>query len=292
MNNYIRDLQTAICSGLEHEDTVPFRMDKWNSSQGGGITKVIQKGDVFEKGGVNISSVSGDLPDGVARTLQVKKDYFAACGLSLVIHPLSPRIPTIHMNIRYFETASGRSWFGGGIDLTPYYPHEEDFVYFHQVLYDAVEQVLPGKYRNFKEQCDSYFSLPHRNEMRGIGGVFFDHLDGQNQQHFDLVKAVGESFLSAYLPIVRRRKHESYSEQEKHFQLWRRGRYVEFNLLYDRGTRFGLEWGGRIESILMSMPPVVHFPYDWHPEKESDLFARMMSYYQSKDWLNFTLSNS
>ncbi len=285
MEAYIHRLQDTICQGLEALDEVRFQEDLWKRPEGGGgRTRVIADGQVWEKGGVNVSSVNGRLADEIAKHLKTEPMDFGACGISLVIHPQSPRVPTIHMNVRYFEMENGRSWFGGGIDLTPYYPHTEDFQHFHETLQNACNRIIPDSYPGYKKYCDEYFTVKHRHEMRGIGGVFFDYLPGSEGQHFELVQSVGDAFLKAYCPIVERRKTENYAEADKQFQLVRRGRYVEFNLIYDRGTLFGLKTNGRIESIFMSLPPEVHFHYDWHPEPNSP-HADMMQYYQPHDWV-------
>lgn len=285
MRDRIHQLQDRICEGLESVDTVHFHEDRWDRPEGGGgRTRVIQNGKVFEKGGVNVSVVYGIMPAELAKTMQTDPVGYAACGLSLVIHPKSPKVPTTHMNVRYFEMENGRSWFGGGIDLTPYYPHREDFVHFHQVLQQSCNRIIPNSYDSYKNQCDEYFTLKHRQEMRGIGGIFFDYLDGKNKDHDSLVDAVGEAFLPSYLPIVVRRCEEAFTDADKQFQLIRRGRYVEFNLIYDRGTLFGLKTNGRVESILMSLPPQVEFLYDWTPG-ENTSHAEMMSYYQPHSWI-------
>ena len=284
MDALIRKLQDTICTALESEDTAHFREDTWQRSEGGGgCSRVLEGGATIEKGGVNISRIHGEMSEALAKQLRTERVPFAVCGLSLVIHPQSPRVPTTHMNVRYFETKAGRSWFGGGIDLTPYYPHLEDFRQFHQVLKDACERVHPGSYERYKTWCDEYFTIRHRQEMRGIGGIFFDDLDGGDPNNFALVQAVGEAFLIAYLPMVQSRKDEPWTEADRQFQLVRRGRYVEFNLVYDRGTLFGLRSNGRVESIFMSLPPKVHYPYDWHPEPGSP-HADMMQYYQPQAW--------
>jgi len=285
MNNFISALQDKITRELADIDGTHFHEDKWERpGGGGGRTRVIENGNIFEKGGVNISSVFGDLPDAAAKQLNVKPGFFGACGISIVIHPFSPKIPTIHMNVRYFETEEGKSWFGGGIDLTPYYPFEDDFIFFHTKMKNACETVIPGSYEKYKKNCDEYFTVKHRDEMRGIGGIFYDYLAGKKIQHFELVKSTGNAFLEAYLPIVLKRKDETFTETDKKFQYHRRGRYVEFNLVYDRGTLFGLKTGGRIESILMSLPPVVNFNYS--PEFKADSpYARMNNYYQPKNWI-------
>ena len=307
MHDYIINLQKQICSELsiiEKEASLDtsgkaavqqsikpvkkntnFTSDKWKYKDGGGgLTRVLQNGVLFEKGGVNISSIHGKLPKRIAESFN--KPYptpFAACGLSVVIHPYSPKIPTVHMNIRYFETKDQDSWFGGVIDLTPYYPHEEDFIHFHSILRDAVERVIPNRYSVYKKQCDEYFYLKHRKEMRGIGGIFFDYLRGDNGQHLALVESVGNAFLRSYVPIILRRKQDSFSEQDKQFQLMRRGRYVEFNLVYDRGTLFGLQTGGRVESILMSLPLYTMNPYNFKTRYFST-HRKMTFYYKPKNW--------
>ncbi len=285
MNAYIEKLQDAICHELEALDVVRMKEDIWTRAEGGGgRTRVIEGGRVFEKGGVNISSVHGEMPDDLVRVMNTKKGQFAACGLSLVIHPASPRVPTVHMNVRYFEMEHGDSWFGGGIDLTPYYPYPEDFRQFHLTLREACEKVIPGSYADFKSECDSYFTIRHRGEMRGIGGIFFDYLKKNNPLYFKLVRSVGDAFLPSFVPIVKKRKDENYSEKDKLFQLIRRGRYIEFNLVYDRGTVFGLQTNGRTESILMSMPPEARFFYDWQPEPDSP-YAEMRQYYHPQVWI-------
>ena len=284
MDVFIRTLQDTICTALESEDSASFREDTWQRPEGGGgRSRVLEGGATIEKGGVNISRIHGEMSEELAQQLRAERTPFAVCGLSLVIHPRSPRVPTTHMNVRYFETDAGRSWFGGGIDLTPYYPHLEDFRQFHQVLKDTCEGVRCGSYDGYKTWCDEYFTIRHRQEMRGIGGIFFDDLDGNDPVNFALVQAVGEAFLTAYLPMLQARKDEPFTEADRQFQLVRRGRYIEFNLVYDRGTLFGLKSNGRIESIFMSLPPVVHYPYNWHPEPGSP-HTDMIQYYQPQIW--------
>ena len=284
MDVFIRTLQDTICTALESEDSASFREDTWQRPEGGGgRSRVLEGGATIEKGGVNISRIHGEMSEELAQQLRAERTPFAVCGLSLVIHPRSPRVPTTHMNVRYFETDAGRSWFGGGIDLTPYYPHLEDFRQFHQVLKDTCEGVRCGSYDGYKTWCDEYFTIQHRQEMRGIGGIFFDDLDGNDPVNFALVQAVGEAFLTAYLPMLQARKDEPFTEADRQFQLVRRGRYIEFNLVYDRGTLFGLKSNGRIESIFMSLPPVVHYPYNWHPEPGSP-HTDMIQYYQPQIW--------
>ena len=281
---YIEKLQTQICEGLESVDTAKFIKDPWVREEGGGgLTRVISNGSVFEKGGVNISTVYGSLSESAAKSLKVTAKQFSACGLSLVIHPFSPKVPTIHANVRYFET-DNECWYGGGIDLTPYYPAEEDFSYFHSIMKKSVENIMPGMYPVYKKQCDDYFTITHRKEMRGIGGIFFDHLNQDLDLSFNLVQSVGNSFLESYLPIVKNHKDISFESLDKEFQLIRRGRYVEFNLMYDRGTIFGLHTNGRVESILMSLPAHVSFTYNYEPPKNTPQ-SKMLNYYQPKDWV-------
>ena len=284
MEAYIAGLQKRICADLEKLDGKKFHTDLWKRQEGGGgRSNILLGGNVFEKAGVNISSVHGILPQEIASHLGKKEMNFFACGLSLVIHPESPRIPTIHLNIRYFEMEDQDAWFGGGVDLTPYYPHEEDFISFHKGLRDMVEGILPGHYQKYKAECDRYFMIRHRAEMRGIGGIFFDYLKKDLKLYFRLVKAVGENFSGIYLPIVLNRRKEKFTQDDKHFQLIRRGRYVEFNLLYDRGTLFGLKTNGRVESILMSLPPYVAFPYTY--TSKNPVHQRMVKFYQPTDWI-------
>ena len=284
MEIYISGLQNLICTKIENEDGILFEEQKWKRpGGGGGRTRAIQNGNIFEKGGVNISSIQGEMSGAVAKQLNTEKSDFAACGLSIILHPFSPKIPAVHLNVRYFETEIGNSWFGGGIDLTPYFPYKEDFIHFHTTLKNACESAEKGSYARYKKQCDDYFTVSHRHEMRGIGGVFFDYLPGNDIKYFNLVKMVGNSLIESYLPLVARRKNEKFTPQDKEFQLVRRGRYVEFNLVYDRGTLFGLKTGGRIESILISMPPEVKFPYDYKIAPGTPQFE-MMQYYQPNEW--------
>ena len=278
--NYIENLQDQITSKLEEVDGFAlFREDVWERTEGGGgRTRVIENGQVFEKGGVNISAVHGKLPEAMQKMFNVGEADFFACGLSLVIHPKSPMVPTVHANWRYFEMydAEGKiinSWFGGGQDLTPYYLFEKDAIHFHQTCKNACDKHNPDFYPKFKTQCDDYFWNAHRNEARGIGGLFFDYCKANDnmkiEDWFNFVAEVGNSFLEAYVPIVEKRKHLDYNESQRNWQEIRRGRYVEFNLVHDKGTLFGLKTNGRIESILMSLPPHVQWVYDNHPEVES-----------------------
>lgn len=281
---FLKNLQDEICKELEVLDVVSFLTDEWkHPNGGGGITRVLENGLFIEKGAVNFSSINDTLSEALAAQINSDVQEYKVCGLSIIIHPESPRIPTIHMNLRYFELAGGRSWFGGGTDLTPYYPYPEDFRYFHQVLKQACNSVMPECYNEYKTHCDRYFTITHRNEMRGIGGIFFDYLEGSSDIHNNLVRSVGNAFLKSYLPIVKLRMNEAYTDNDKKFQLLRRGRYVEFNLLYDKGTMFGLKSNGRVESILVSLPPKVSFNYNRIPEPGSP-YEEMMQYYHPADW--------
>lgn len=294
--SYIHNLQDQICSGLEAIDgAAKFREDLWDRPEGGGgRTRVIENGQVFEKGGVNISAVHGKLPDSMQQLFKVGEADFFACGLSLVIHPKNPMVPTVHANWRYFEMydAQGevmQSWFGGGQDLTPYYLFDEDAIHFHQTCKTACDAHDPSFYPKYKKQCDAYFWNTHRKEARGVGGLFFDYLKADEQHTmndwYDFVTEVGNSFLQAYIPIVERRKDLSYSEAQRTWQEIRRGRYVEFNLVHDKGTLFGLKTNGRIESILMSLPPHVQWVYDHHPEPGSEEARLLEVLAQPVEWV-------
>ena len=282
---YFRDLQDRIVATLEALDGRRFAEDSWErEGGGGGRSRVLADGGVFEKAGVNFSDVHGQMSEEFAKQVPGAGRDFTACGVSLVLHPRSPMVPTVHANFR-FLTKGDRQWFGGGADLTPYYPYREDVIHFHRVLRDACTRHAPLiDYPRLKKWCDEYFFLPHRNEARGVGGVFFDYLESDVEGVFAFVRDCGDSFLDAYLPIARRRKDEPYTERERAFQEYRRGRYVEFNLVYDRGTLFGLKTGGRIESILMSLPPVARWRYDYRPEpgtREAELYE---VYLKPRDW--------
>lgn len=273
---YLQDLQNTITAKLEALDgEAKFQEDLWERPEGGGgRTRVIENGCIFEKGGVNISEVHGELPKAMQKSFQVGEVDFFACGLSLVVHPKSPMVPTVHANWRYFEMydKAGKlvdQWFGGGLDLTPYYLFEADAVHFHQVCKAVCDRHNATFYPNFKKKCDDYFWNAHRHEGRGIGGLFFDYCKNSEEtsmeEWFDFVTDSGSHFLDAYLPIVEKRKALTYTEEQRKWQEIRRGRYVEFNLVHDRGTLFGLKTNGRIESILMSLPPHVQWHYDYHP---------------------------
>ena len=274
---FFQDLQDRIYSALEAVDgTGRFREDRWQrAGGGGGRTRVLLGGGVFEKAGVNFSHVFGALSEEFARQIPGEGRSFTATGISLVLHPRNPMVPTVHANFR-FLTRGSKQWFGGGADLTPYYPYREDCVHFHRVWKQVCDRhPAPVDHARFKKWCDDYFFLAHRQEARGIGGIFFDYLEGDLEKLFAFVQDCGNHFIEAYLPIVRRRKDEPYGETERLFQEFRRGRYVEFNLLYDRGTVFGLKIGGRVESILMSLPPMVRWLYDFLPtpgSREAELY--------------------
>ncbi len=296
IERYFTGLQTRIVTALEALDGQAFRTDAWQRpGGGGGHTRVIENGALFERGGVNFSHVMGDgMPaSATAQRPELAGRRFQALGVSLVLHPENPHCPTAHMNVRCFVAlADGKApvwWFGGGMDLTPYYPVEEDVRHFHAACKAAV---LPfggeAEYRRLKAWCDRYFFLPHRNEARGVGGLFFDDLGADGQIPFDtafgLTRSVGDAFLGAYLPLLERRRATPYGERERDFQCYRRGRYVEFNLVFDRGTLFGLQSGGRVESILMSLPPLTKWRYDWHPEPGSAEARLYDDYLPPRDW--------
>jgi len=293
---YIHKLQDTITSSLEKIDgKATFQEDLWKRPEGGGgRTRVIENGNVFEKGGVNISGVHGKLPDSMQNYFGVEDADFFACGLSLVLHPKNPMVPTVHANWRYFEMYNQEgdlvdSWFGGGQDLTPYYLFEEDAKHFHQVCKNACDNHNGEFYNTFKIRCDEYFWNTHRNEERGIGGLFFDYCktskDMSMQNWYDFVTEVGNSFLEAYVPIVEKRKDLYYSKKQRDWQEIRRGRYVEFNLVHDKGTLFGLKTNGRIESILMSLPPHVQWVYNHHPEPDSEEEKLINVLKQPKNWV-------
>ncbi|MBU6950207.1 oxygen-dependent coproporphyrinogen oxidase [Hahella sp. HN01] len=294
VKDYLLGLQDEICNGLAAIDGGEgFVEDAWKREEGGGgRTRVLSEGGVFEKAGVNFSHVSGArLPASAsAARPELAGRSFQAMGVSLVVHPRNPYAPTSHANVRFFvaekEDEEPVWWFGGGYDLTPYYGFDEDCVHWHHTAAQACEPFGAETYPKYKKWCDDYFYLKHRDEARGVGGLFFDDLnDWGFERSFDFMQAVGNSYLPAYLPIVERRKDMVYGERERSFQLYRRGRYVEFNLVYDRGTLFGLQSGGRTESILMSLPPLVRWEYAWTPEPGSDE-ARLTEYYlKHRDWV-------
>ena len=294
--SYIKNLQDQITSKLEAIDgKATFKEDLWTRTEGGGgRTRVIENGNVIEKGGVNISEVHGPLAPAMQQYFNVGDVDFFACGLSLVIHPKNPYAPTVHANWRYFEMLDKAgnlvdSWFGGGQDLTPYYLFEEDAQHFHQTCKTACDKHDPEFYPQYKMRCDEYFYNAHRGEARGLGGLFFDYLkatdDRSMQDWYNFVTEVGDSFLSAYAPILEKRKDLAYGEKERDWQEVRRGRYVEFNLVHDKGTLFGLKTNGRIESILMSLPPAVQWRYDHHPEPGSPEAELVAVLENPKDWV-------
>ena len=287
VHDYLSGLQGRIVASLEKIDS-PFRKDAWTRPEGGGGTScIIEEGRLFERGGVNLSRVQGRALPGSASALrpQLAGQPYDAMGVSLVLHPRNPYCPTVHMNVRFFSSGS-TWWFGGGMDLTPYYGFEEDARHFHAACRKALEPSGPEYYPKYKKWCDEYFFLKHRSEPRGIGGIFFDDLaDRGFDFSFALMKSVGDHFLDAYLPIVERRKALNFSERERDFQAYRRGRYVEFNLVYDCGTLFGLQSGGRTESILMSLPPRVAWRYDWQPSPGSPEEKLYTDFLKPRDWV-------
>ncbi|HEY9846231.1 MAG TPA: oxygen-dependent coproporphyrinogen oxidase [Candidatus Caenarcaniphilales bacterium] len=314
VSQFLRQLQDDICQQLTQIDAKgAFIEDCWEYAEGGGgRSRIIQEGNVFEKGGVNFSQISGStLPASILQNRPEAEGHgFHVTGTSLVLHPRNPYIPTVHLNYRYFE-AGPVWWFGGGIDLTPYYPFAEDAAHFHQTLKQACDRHHPNYYPTFKRWCDEYFYIKHRQETRGVGGIFFDYQDGQGQLYqgpdpqgpaavysaqagtptprswsalFEFMQSCAQAFLPAYLPLVERRRTLSYGDRERDFQLYRRGRYVEFNLVYDRGTIFGLQTNGRIESILMSLPPLVRWEYNYRPEPHSPEADLYETFLKPQDW--------
>ncbi|HQR04300.1 MAG: oxygen-dependent coproporphyrinogen oxidase [Proteobacteria bacterium] len=297
LRQYFTDLQERIVNALEAFDGKPFRRDAW----GRGTSMLIEEGDFFERGGVNFSHVTGDrMPaSATAHRPELAGRNFEALGVSLVLHPRNPYCPTAHANVRCFiASAEGQApvwWFGGGMDLTPYYGFEEDVIHFHRTCQKALSPFGPEIHARYKQWCDEYFFLKHRNEPRGVGGVFFDDLneagpggDTPFERCFALTRAVGDNFIEAYLPICERRRSLPYGERERDFQAYRRGRYVEFNLVWDRGTLFGLQSGGRTESILMSLPPIVKWRYAWHPAPGSAEEKLYTDFLRPRDWAGLT----
>ena len=294
---YLQDLQTRITTGIETIDGTPFVQDAWTKApgealQGNGITRILEGGPVFERAGCGFSHVSGSRlpPSATQHRPELAGAPFEAMGVSVVFHPRNPYVPTVHMNVRMIAaTASGQApvcWFGGGMDLTPYYGFEEDAVHFHTVCRDALAPFGADTYPRFKTWCDEYFYLRHRGEQRGVGGVFFDDFaEGGFENGFSMIRSVGDAFLNAYEPIVARRQGAVYGEREREFQLYRRGRYVEFNLVWDRGTHFGLQSGGRSESILLSMPPLVSWAYNRTPAPGTPEDALYRHFLVRKDWI-------
>jgi coproporphyrinogen III oxidase len=293
VKSYLLSLQDQICSALAAEDGCHFREDSWQRpGGGGGRSRVLENGNVFEKAGVNFSHVHGDglPPSATAQRPELAGRGFEALGVSLVIHPRNPHVPTSHANVRFFiaekPDAEPVWWFGGGFDLTPYYGTREDARHWHETARAACVPFGDEIYPRYKQWCDDYFFLKHRGEPRGIGGLFFDDLNEWGfDRSFAFMRSVGDHYVPAYLPIVQRRREQPYGEREREFQLYRRGRYVEFNLVYDRGTLFGLQSGGRTESILMSLPPMVSWRYDWQPEVGSAEAELYEVYLKPRDWL-------
>ena len=294
VEKYLRGLQMRICSSLEDADgKETFRHDQGDRpGGGGGESRVLIGGEIFEQAGVGFSHVFGsEMPPSATKSRpELAGKSFQAMGVSLVLHPRNPYVPTTHANFRFFTTDSGAGdpvwWFGGGFDLTPYYPFHEDVVHWHQKAREACDPFGDDVYLKYKKWCDDYFFLPHRDETRGVGGLFFDDLNEPGfEKSFEFTRAVGDQFLAAYLPIVKSRSKHKYGERQREFQLYRRGRYVEFNLIHDRGTLFGLQSGGRTESILMSLPPRVRWEYNWQPEPGSPEADLYQNYLRPRDWL-------
>ncbi|WP_448550124.1 oxygen-dependent coproporphyrinogen oxidase [Thalassotalea fusca] len=291
---FLKSLQNDICDALEQEDGKgKFVEDSWQRAEGGGgLTRVLTDGAVIEQGGVNFSLVSGDKlpPSATAHRPELAGRTWKACGVSLVIHPHNPFIPTSHANVRFFIAEKPGEepvwWFGGGFDLTPFYPNDDDIKHWHQTAHDLCRPFGDDVYAKHKKWCDEYFYLKHRQETRGVGGLFFDDLNQWDfDTCFDYIKAVGRGYIDAYLPIIQARKTNQYNEKHRQFQLYRRGRYVEFNLVFDRGTLFGLQSGGRTESILMSMPPLARWEYNYQPKENSEE-AKLNAYLTPRDWLS------
>jgi coproporphyrinogen III oxidase len=293
VKRYLNELQDRITAAVENADTAAFQRDTWARPEGGGgESRILSEGSVFERAGVSVSHVFGEKlpPSASSSRPEIAGAPFEAMGLSLVFHPRNPHVPTTHCNVRFLvaRPAEGPQvwWFGGGFDLTPYYPFDEDVLHWHRTAHAACQPFGADYYEKYKAWCDRYFFLPHRNETRGVGGLFFDDLSENGfAAAFAFMRSVGDHFLKAYMPILERRKDHAYGDGERQFQLYRRGRYVEFNLVYDRGTLFGLQSRGRTESILMSLPPLVRWEYDWHPSPGSPE-ARLHDFLRPRDFLN------
>ena len=293
IKNYFLNLQESIVSRMELLDGKPFRRDAWDRPEGGGgVSRLVEEGNFLERAGANFSHVMGEKlpPSASAHRPELAGRRWEAMGVSLVFHPRNPYVPTVHMNVRCFiaekEGEDPVWWFGGGMDLTPYYGFEEDAVHFHATCKNALEPFGADWHPRFKKWCDEYFFLRHRGEPRGVGGIFFDDLNTPDfETCFNLMQSVGDHFLPAYVPIFERRKDTGFGERERDFQAYRRGRYVEFNLVFDRGTLFGLQSGGRTESILMSMPPIVKWRYDWKPETGTPEARLYTDFLVAKDWV-------
>ncbi len=290
--NKYRELQQQICRQLETADGgTKFKSDFWKSDLGEGVTMVLTGGDAIEKAAVNFSEVSGSVSENMRKSLKIESgDSFFATGISSIIHPENPHVPITHMNVRYFQLDSGMAWFGGGIDLTPHYVDIEEASWFHNQLEKVCSEFDSGYYQRFKKWADDYFYLPHRDETRGVGGIFFDHLVVQDDNHFEslfaFTKALAEAYPKNYIELLNKNKHRIYTKTEKDWQHLRRGRYVEFNLLYDRGTKFGLDSGGRTESIFLSMPPIASWEYQNQPEKGSKEYETLQLLKKEIDWIN------
>jgi coproporphyrinogen III oxidase len=293
VKGYLSELHDRITTAVESVDDARFRRDAWTRPEGGGgESRVLTDGTVFERAGVSVSHVFGErMPPSASNARpEIAGAPFEAMGLSLVFHPRNPYAPTTHCNVRFLiakpSTGPAVWWFGGGFDLTPYYPYDEDVLHWHRTARDACQSFSSDSYAKYKDWCDRYFFLPHRNETRGVGGIFFDDLNEGGFEHsFAFMRTVGDAFLTAYLPILKRRQNQPFGARERQFQLYRRGRYVEFNLVYDRGTLFGLQSKGRTESILMSMPPLVRWEYDWQPEPGSAEHRLYTDFLRPRDFL-------
>lgn len=288
---WFQELQDDICTRLEKADGGgSFHQDLWKRPQGGGGRTRIFQGKVIEKGGVNFSAVHGPMPEAIAQKLQMPAGTFFATGVSIVLHPHNPWVPIIHMNVRYFEMDQTHWWFGGGIDLTPHYIDRTDAAFFHQQLKSVCDAAHPTYYDRFKSWADDYFFLKHREETRGVGGIFFDHLDSQEplsrEELWHFVQQTGKSFAPIYTALMDRHQERPFTQREKNWQYLRRGRYVEFNLVWDRGTKFGLETGGRTESILMSLPPQAQWQYDHQPEPDSPEAITLSQLQKGVDWIH------
>ncbi len=291
ISTWFQELQTKICEALEKTDgKSTFQMDIWErKGGGGGASRVIENGNLIEKGGVNFSAVFGESPQRMLQLMKLEPADFFATGVSIVLHPKSPLVPIIHMNVRYFEMSNGMYWFGGGIDLTPHYIFDEDAKFFHQSLKNACDKHNKTYYPEFKKKADDYFYIPHREETRGIGGIFFDHLKEKEgitkQDRWDFVREIGEAFVPIYTQIANKNKNRPFSKEQTEWQKIRRGRYVEFNLVNDRGTKFGLETNGRTESILMSLPPEANWQYAHEPQKGSEEAQTLSLLKKGIDWV-------
>ena len=298
LRNYFLGLQDRITDAMGELDGKAFITDAWTKPadaklKGDGRSRILEDGNILERGGVGFSHVRGDAmpPSATAHRPELAGRAFEAMGVSLVFHPRNPHIPTVHLNVRCFiAQAEGKEpvwWFGGGMDLTPYYGDEKDCQHFHQTCKNALDPYNPELHPRFKKWCDEYFYLKHRDEPRGIGGIFYDDFSELGfEKSFEMTRSVGDAFLDAYLPIVKKHQHDPYTENQREFQAFRRGRYVEFNLVFDRGTLFGLQSGGRTESILMSMPPVVRWGYDWKPATSSPESRLYTDFLKPRDWIH------